>query len=69
VFATIRARLLTVLAIVAAIAMWYGIVAPRAHQVRASCTDRGGALVFDLDERGVSLVQWCVLPDGSRQRI
>ena len=68
-FATVRSRVLTALAIVAAVVLWYAIVTPRVERSRAACVDRGGSVVLDLDERGVSYVQWCVLPDGTRERI
>lgn len=66
---TLRSRLLTAVAIAAAVLVWYGLISAQAQRARTSCTERGGALVLDLDERGVSYVQWCVLPNATRERI
>ena len=67
--AKLRTPLLTAAAIVAAVLIWYALIHGRVERTRASCIDRGGALLIDLDERGVSYVQWCVLPDGTRELI
>jgi len=66
---TVRSRILTALAIAGAVLVWYVLISGNAQRARSACTDRGGELVLDLDERGVSYVQWCVLPDGTRERI
>lgn len=64
-----RTGLLTAVAIAAAVLVWYVLISSNVLRARTSCTDRGGELVLDLDERGVSYVQWCVLPTGTRERI
>jgi hypothetical protein len=69
VSATLRSRILTAVGIAAAVLLWYAITSGRVERVRTACTDRGGQVVLDLDERGVTFVQWCVLPDGTRERI
>jgi hypothetical protein len=69
VSATVRTRLLTAAAIVAAVVIWYVLTHDRVERARASCLDRGGEVLLDLDARGVTLVQWCVLPDGTRELI
>jgi hypothetical protein len=66
---TIRSRVLTAVVVVVAVLLWYGLTSGRVERARTSCTDRGGQVTLDLDERGVSYVQWCVLPDGTRERI
>jgi putative hemolysin len=60
---------LTVAAIVAAVLIWYAMIHGRVDRARASCVERGGEVVVDLDARGVTYVQWCVLPDGTRELI
>ena len=67
--ATLRTGLITAAAIGAAVLIWYAIVHGKVEQSRASCMDRGGQVVLDLDQRGVTYVQWCVLPDGTRELI
>jgi hypothetical protein len=69
VSATLRTGLLTAAAIVAAVMIWYSLTHDRVERARASCRDRGGEVVLDLDERGVTFVQWCVLPSGTRELI
>lgn len=66
---TLRSRLATAIAIVAAVVLWYALVSGKVQHARTSCTDRGGVLLLDLDERGAMIVQWCILPDGTRERI
>ena len=66
---TLRTPLLTAAAIVAAVVIWYSLTHDRVERARASCLDRGGEVVLDLDARGVTFVQWCVLPDGTRELI
>lgn len=61
--------MLTAVVVAVAVLLWYGLTSGRVERARASCIDRGGQVTLDLDERGVSYVQWCVLPDGTRERI
>ena len=67
--ATLRTGVLTAAATVVAVLIWYAIVHGKVEQSRASCMDRGGEVMLDLDQRGVSYVQWCVMPDGTRELI
>jgi len=59
----------TAVLVVAAVLLWYVVVSGPVARAKAGCVDRGGQIVLDLDERGISLVQYCALPDGSRERI
>lgn len=64
-----RFWLATAVLVAAAVLLWYAIFSGVVAKARTTCVDRGGVVVFDLDERGVSLVQYCDLPDGTRERI
>ena len=68
-WASLRTGVLTAAAIVAAVLIWFAIIHARVERSRASCVERGGEVVLDLDARGVTYVQWCVLPDGTRELI
>lgn len=67
--ATFRSRLLTAIVVAAAVLVFYLGFRDNVERSRSACIGRGGEVVLDLDERGVSLIQWCVLPDGTRERI
>ncbi|HET7182770.1 MAG TPA: hypothetical protein VFI15_11100 [Candidatus Limnocylindrales bacterium] len=66
---TLRSRIVLPIAIAAAVVVWFLIISSSVERARAACIDRGGQITLDLDERGVSYVQWCVVPGATRERI
>jgi putative hemolysin len=65
----IRSGLLTAVVVAAALLLGYVIFRDDVDAARASCLERGGAIVVETDTRTGGLAYVCALPNGDRERL